>query len=129
MSDPGTKAEVVKATGEAAVEVGKVFGTGGTDGLILYALILATFLMFLALVFVLVFSSRTIKASQENERALAQVFREASGETAEALRELATSVATTAASDATRQIHEEAAASRIESALRRIEPLLKRLEG
>lgn len=35
---------------QATVDVGRVFGQGGTDGLILYALVLSTFLMFIVAV-------------------------------------------------------------------------------
>lgn len=62
----GATDKAAGAAGKAAVEVGQVFAKGGTDGLILYALILGTFLMFLVAIAAVWFSHRahTVKDRQ-----------------------------------------------------------------
>lgn len=55
-----TTGEITRAT----VDVGRVFGAGGTDGLILYALVLSTFLMFIVAIAAIVFCFRYIHRSQ-----------------------------------------------------------------
>lgn len=118
-----TAVEAVEKTGGAAVKVGQVFGQGGTDGLILYALILATFLMFLALVIIAVMSFRTIARASGDAKEQATAFAEASNETAGALRELAKQLAATGAANAAHAISIAATLARVESILCRIEPV------
>lgn len=91
--------------GDQVVETGRVFGQGGTDGLILYALILANFLMFAALIIHLIVTSRTMHNMSKNCHDEGVQFAEASKEAASALRELAQSIASKAAGD---QAHQQA---------------------
>jgi len=105
--------------GRTATDVGNIFGKGGTDGLILYALIIGTFLMFLAFLYSQWSASRErVQLSKEREakdKVLADLttdFSAASKETAEALKTLATAVASAASSDMT---HKAMMAHRLES--------------
>lgn len=116
---PATPTESV---GRATVEVGRVFGNGGTDGLILYALILATFLMFLAIVIVATLCFRAIARKDANSAEVAKAFAEASNDSAGALRELATTIAAQGATDAAHRLSATVTLSRIESVLSRVDP-------
>lgn len=116
---PATPAQ---AAGDAAVQVGQVFGQGGTDGLILYALILATFLMFLALVVVLVLAFRAINRATSASLEQGKAFAEASNEGANALRQLATATAEKVATDATHRANLANTLARLENVLARVEP-------
>lgn len=92
-------AGTVDTVGRTTAEVGRIFGESGTDGLILYALILATFLMFLAVVSLSLLLRRTLTSLDTQ----AKSFIEASQEVAAALKELA---AATSASSAGAQSHQ-----------------------
>jgi cbb3-type cytochrome oxidase subunit 3 len=69
---PALLANRASTTGEitrATVDVGRVFGAGGTDGLILYALVLSNFLMFIVVIAVIFWTFRYIARSQQNSAA------------------------------------------------------------
>lgn len=83
----------------AATEVGQVFAQGKTDGLILYALVLISFFLFLALILVIWSNSRERRACSEDSRQQAVAFAAASKETAEALKDLATAIASTGSAE------------------------------
>lgn len=58
---------------DTTVEIGRIFGQNGTDGLILYAFVLAIFLMFLVAIATAWFAFRTIdKRSRLNNAAFAE---------------------------------------------------------
>lgn len=86
---------------QATVEAGRVFGTGGTDGLILYAFVLLAFFSFLALIVTLwLHSKERTRASVAAEK-MAADFAAAAASSAEASKELATAVASAASADLT----------------------------
>jgi flagellar biosynthesis/type III secretory pathway M-ring protein FliF/YscJ len=114
-------AEVTKGTAEAVVQTGRVFGEGGTDGLILYALILATFLMFLVAVFILWIGYRERKSLMEAKSAADADLAQAQRESAEALKEVATAVASSASADMTFKQSATAILGRVEVLLGRME--------
>ena len=116
-SEPNTK-----AVADATVEVGRVFGEGGTDGLILYALILATFLMFLAVIAVVLLLRRSM-ASLDNQ---AKAFASASEKSAAALTELATALADASGQD---RAHQQMVAMTLGQLQPLIADLNKRREG
>lgn len=118
LTAPGTTETVAKAT----VEVGRVFGNGGTDGLILYALILATFLMFLALIVVLMLAFRAINRRDQMFADQSAMFAGASKENAEALTKLSTAIVSKEATDG-------AYRSALTGTLARVESQLARLDG
>lgn len=60
-SAPAGRGGATHEVASATVEVGRVFGQGGTDGLILYALVLSTFLMFLIAVAAVLMGYRAIE--------------------------------------------------------------------
>jgi hypothetical protein len=126
VTTPATGSSAARDAGQAAVEVGRVFGEGGTDGLILYALILATFLMFLALVIITIYSFRAIGKMQTTAAEQTKAFADASDTVAEALRELASSIAAQAAADGAHQSSLGNILGRCESVLSRLEPVLRR---
>jgi hypothetical protein len=113
---------------KAAVDVGHIFGQGGTDGLILYALILAVFLQFLALIIISILTSRErTRAAVERERlsdnchAQAVEFASASRLAAEALKDAATAIASSASADMTFKQNMSGLLERLELALARFE--------
>ena len=98
-----TASSASQVAGSSAVEVGHIFAGGGTDGLILYALVLSDFLMFLALVATLIITSRTTNVLSKNCHDEGVEFASASKDAAGALRELAQSISSKAAGDAAHQ--------------------------
>lgn len=68
-----TSASTTKAVADATVETGRVFQTGGIDGLVLYALVLSTFLMFLITLGTVWFAFRALdKKTRLNNDAFAK---------------------------------------------------------
>lgn len=92
-------AAIVKESGAALRDQAQVFGQGGTDGLILWALILATILMTVVALSAIILGYRAIAAKDSSAAADRKAFTDASIESAEALRELATAVASSASVD------------------------------
>lgn len=109
----------VDAIAKSTVQVGQVFGQGGTDGLILYALILATFLMFLALIMVLILAFRAIGKRDTQFAEQSSEFAEASKETATALSSLAAAIAAKDAGDQVFRAGNTATLARVEGELAR----------
>lgn len=113
---------------KAAVDVGHIFGQGGTDGLILYALILAVFLQFLALIIISILTSReraraVLERERQNESSHAQAleFASASKLAAEALKDVATALASGSSADMTFKQQMAGVLERMELALARFE--------
>ena len=96
-------APVADSAGKAVTDVGKIFGSAGIDGLILYALLIGSFLLFLALMLTLWLQSRERgRLADAAEKRIAG-FTDAALATAEAVKELATAVTSTASSNMTFQ--------------------------
>lgn len=123
-------AEITRAT----VDVGRVFQSGGTDGLILYALVLSTFLMFIVAVATVIFAFRHIAQSQKvNAASFAakdasnaeqtKLFIAAADSTADAINRFTAAFATNTQEGAQQAI----ILARIEGTDRRLETLLERL--
>jgi cbb3-type cytochrome oxidase subunit 3 len=128
----GATAEVTKAT----VDVGRIFGEGGTDGLILYALLIGTLLMALVAVLSVWLAFRSIAKEREaNATALAkkdqlnydqtQSFVAAADRQSIALNALAVSTAT----QTSVQANQTNTLARMEGVGARIEALLDRLDA
>lgn len=64
-------AAAITKSGDQAVEVGRVFAQGGIDGLVLYALILATFLMFIVAISAVIIGYR---AAERKAKINAEAF-------------------------------------------------------
>lgn len=111
----------IAETGKAAADVGQVFVQGKTDGLILYALILGTFLMFLVAVAVLYFGSRERIKAAEKCAEQAKAFADASLESSEALRDVATALASTGSANLAFQQSQAGLMQRLEIHLERAE--------
>lgn len=110
-------APIVEGAGKTAVDVGRVFGQGGTDGLILYALVLSTSFLFIVLVIVIWVHSRERTKAHSDCTAQAQDFAQAAAAQAEASKEVATAVASSASANMTFQ---QLMASRLDALERRI---------
>lgn len=108
---PGAVESVAKET----VEVGRVFGGGGTDGLILYALILAVFLMFLALCAFAMLLRRSLQSLDTQSKS----FATAGEKTADSLKELASAIASNSAQDQSHQMMVAQTLGRLEAVLPR----------
>jgi cbb3-type cytochrome oxidase subunit 3 len=126
----------VQEAGKAAVDVGHIFGQGGTDGLILYALILGTFLMFIVALGAVWLAFRSIAAERRtNAEAFAkkdelnnqqtQAFVASADRTAAAISALAVSTAT----QTSVQAGQTQILARMEGATHRVETLLSRLDA
>lgn len=117
----GPSPSTTEAITRGTVEVGRVFGGGGTDGLILYALILSCFLMFLALIAVLILAFRAINRRDTMFASQSSEFADASRETAKALTALATATATKESSDIAYRTTFTATLARVEGVLARLD--------
>lgn len=113
---------IAKEAGKAAVDVGNIFGQGGTDGLILYALILGTFLMFIMGVVTIFLLLRALHAKEKSCAETNTAFAAAANESAEALRELATSIASKNATDTAHHAALTGVMARLEGVLARMDP-------
>lgn len=85
----------VEAAGNSAAEVGRVFQSAGIDGLILYALLFAPVLLFVALLLVMWLQSR----ERVGWTKAVELIAEAGKEQADANRELATAIASVNSAD------------------------------
>lgn len=90
-----------KDVGQATVEVGRVFGAGGADGLILYASVLSAFFLFLTLGLTLWLNHRERTARAKDQLDQSSAFATAADKSAEAMKELATAIASAASADMT----------------------------
>jgi hypothetical protein len=79
--------------GKTTVETGRIFQSGGIDGLVLFALILGTAFMFGALIWALWQWQRAVTKQAESCQAQAEAFAKSGEEMADALRDLATALA------------------------------------
>jgi hypothetical protein len=95
---PTSPATVNAVTGTIS-EQGRLFSGAGIDGLVLWALILGTSMMFAALVTVLVLASRSAARSSADANARAQGYADAGRLQADALKELATAFASSHSAD------------------------------
>jgi hypothetical protein len=111
----------IKVTGQTAVDVGNIFARGGSDGLILYALILAVLLQFLGLVIVSAQNARDRRHLIDGCHNQAVEFASASKEAAEALKDAATAIASSASADMTFKQNMAGTLERLEIALVRFE--------
>lgn len=114
--------------GKATTDVGQVFVQGKTDGLILYALVLLAFFLFLALVWTSWLNSGERKsqhaAQLESDKARAEANKAsaaASLEASEALRDVATALASTSSANMTFQATMASIMARQELVLQRME--------
>lgn len=121
MASAPTPSIPTKEVADATVEVGRIFGQGGTDGLILYALILCTFLMFLVAVASVWLSHRQSERSRSaHTTAFAEkdkIFTDALNRVAESLSALAVAQASRAGEDA----GQSAILARIEGTMARVD--------
>lgn len=85
----------------AAVDVGKVFQSGGADGLILYASVLSAFFLFLILGLTLWLTHRERTRAASDLLSQSTQFANAADKTAEAMKEAATAIASAASADMT----------------------------
>jgi hypothetical protein len=118
-SSPPSGETSAQTVARSTVEVGHVFGNGGTDGLILYALILATFLMFLALIAVLILSFRAMTRRDQMVADQSNAFADASRNTADALTKLSVAIGTKEAADGTYRTGLTSTLARLEGVLAR----------
>lgn len=98
--------EGAKQAGSTAIEAGRIFQSGGIDGLILYALLIGTFLLFLALCGTVYLNSRDRHRTEERIDAIsaqcaaqAEGFTRAAVEFADAGKELASAMASANSAD------------------------------
>jgi hypothetical protein len=92
---------VTKDVAQTTVEVGRVFGAAGTDGLILYALFLGTLMMAVILGWVLWLNHRERTRAASDLLTQSTTFAAASDKTAEASKEVASALASSASADMT----------------------------
>ena len=111
----------IRETGKAVTDVGQIFGQGGTDGLILYALLIGTFLMFLLGCITIWFLVRLVQSKDAAFQEQSNQFATAAKESAEAMRELATATAAKVATDTAHQSALTAIMARLEAALARLD--------
>ena len=90
-ADPGT----ANAVAEGMAEQARVFSSAGIDGLILWALVLSTFLLFLALCWAL----WMLRSKDRECAAQSKAFAEAAVVQADANKQLATAIASSHAAD------------------------------
>jgi hypothetical protein len=116
---------VAGEAGKTAVEIGHIFGQSA-DGLILYAMILGTMLMFAIAALALWFGYRNnVKAADERLRmadthaAQAKAFVDASNAASDALKDAATAIAASASANMTFQQSQAGMMERLELALPR----------
>jgi hypothetical protein len=103
MTDP-----VANEVAQTVQETGRLFGSAGIDGLVLWALLIGSLLLFAGLMFSLWLNSRERARAetaimQQGERHAEQVkgFTDAALATAEAVKDLATAVSSSASADMT----------------------------
>lgn len=117
MSTAGT----AKAAADTTVEVGRVFESGGIDGLILYALLVAVLLVALLGGITIWALLRSIRDKDQKCHEQAQLFAKASLEASEALKDVATAIASAASADITFKQTMASFIERAEVALARFE--------
>lgn len=113
--------QAIEQAGKTVVDVGSIFGSAGTDGLILYALILGTLLMFLMGASTIFFLLRALRSQSELCGKQSERFSQATETVGEAMRELATAIASKSSADNAHQTSIIAIMARMEGVLGRLE--------